>query len=129
MNGENEEIYCIGVCQFEQYGDFYKALGLSGKDGITIEAINSFPVVDEADKQKSIDKEFAESEAIKRPRATYIYSIAVNSACADRKVIEVSTIATNNRYLQNQDHCLATYKLMKMANYLKNANYSVCRSW
>ena len=78
LNGENEEIYYIGVCQFEQYSDFYKALGLSGKDGITIEAINSFPVVDEADKQKSIDKEFAESEAIKRPRATYIY-VSVNS--------------------------------------------------
>ena len=51
LNGENEEIYYIGVCQFEQYSDFYNALGLSGKDGITIEAINSFPVVDEADQQ------------------------------------------------------------------------------
>ena len=119
ITGDNDEAYSIGVCQFEQYSDFYRALDLSGKEGIIIEAITPFPDVKENDRQKSIDKEFAEAEAIGRPRATYIYSLAVNSACSDKKVTEVSTITTNNRFLQNQDHCLATYNLMKMANYLK----------
>ena len=92
---------------------------MSGKEGIIIEAITPFPDVKENDRKKSIDKEFAEAEAIGRPCATYIYSLAVNSACSDKKVTEVSTIATNNRFLQNQDHYLATYNFMKMANYLK----------
>ena len=69
--------------------------------------------------KNQLTKNLQNLKPLKRPRTTYIYSIAVNSACADRKVIEVSTITTNNRYLQNQDHCLATYNLMKMANYLK----------
>ena len=119
MNGGDKEIFYIGVCQFEQYADFYKALELSGKDGITIEAINSFPSVDDIEKQKSIDKACAEAEAIRRPHATYIYSLVINPVCSDKKVTEISTVATNNRYLQSQDHCLSTYNWMKMANYLK----------
>ena len=90
LNGGDKEIFYIGVCQFEQYADFHKALELSGKDGITIEAINSFPSVDDIEKQKSIDKAFAEAEATQGPmQHTY------------------------------KDHCLSTYNLMKMANYLK----------
>ena len=120
FNGGDKEIFYIGVCQFEQYAaDFYNALELSGKDGITVEAINSFPSVNDIKKQKSIDKAFAEAEAIPRPHATYIYSLAINPVCTDKKVTEISTVATNNQYLQNQDHCLSTYNLMKIANYLK----------
>ena len=59
LNGGDKEIFYIGVCQFEQYADFYKVLELSGKDGITVEAINSFLSVDDKEKQKSIDKAFA----------------------------------------------------------------------
>ena len=119
LNAVEIEDYRIGFAQFSEYDGYFEALQLSGKNGVIVDAVQDFPLADEHDLKTSIDTLFAEAVAINRPRATYLYSIALNPAFSGKKVLEVATIATNNRFLQSQDHCLYTYSIMKFANYLK----------
>ncbi len=119
VSGVNQQHYNIGYAQFEDYSDFFEAVAMSGKQGIGIEAVNPFPVVSNHLSKESIDKEFAEVDALKRPRATYIYSLALNPGYSNQKACEVASIATNNRFFQSQDHCMATYSLLKLTNFFK----------
>ena len=81
---EGQPIYYIGFAQFEQYSDYYSALGMSGKDNVLIEQIRAFPEVNNENYQQSIDKHFAEAAALERPRATYIHSLAFRPTCVHK---------------------------------------------
>ena len=104
-----EETYFIGLAQFATYDHWKKAFELTGKYGIVIEPINDFHTVQTGDPKLSIDRIFTEAEAIDRPRATYICSLAVNSVFQSDAVKGIAAFATNNRFLQNTDHRLYTY--------------------
>ena len=68
--------------------------------------------------KESIDQIFAESKAMKRPRSTYVYSLAsFNATSASFKAITI--VSTNNRFLQHVDHKFLAYTNMKMANHLR----------
>ena len=84
-----------------------------------IEAIDSFPSVDADETKTSIDEIFEEAQKIGRPRSTYVYSLALSQPTTDRSLKEITTISTNNRFLQNTDHKCLCYNTMKMANTAK----------
>eukprot|EP00112_Aurelia_sp_Birch-Aquarium-sp1_P019662 Seg4915.2 transcript_id=Seg4915.2/GoldUCD/mRNA.D3Y31 product="hypothetical protein" protein_id=Seg4915.2/GoldUCD/D3Y31 len=92
LNAADVEDYRIGFAQFSEYDAYFEALQLSGKNGVTVDAVKDFPLADEQNLKTSIDTLFAEAEAIKRPRATYLYSISLNPAYSDKKVLEVASI-------------------------------------
>ena len=113
-----DEMQCLmGYAQFESHADWQQAISMDGKNGVVVETIESFPSLPDESAKIACDKHFAEAEAIGRPRSTYVYSLAINSATIHTPVTEIAVISTNNRYLQNQDHKLYTYNLTKMMNF------------
>lgn len=112
----NDTTYFLGCVQFETHEDWHKAVDLNGKDDVVVETIPTFPFIPQTSAKDAIDAHFAEACAISRPRSTYIYLLAVNSGTLNKPVTELAVISTNNRYLQNQDHKLYTYNLIKMLN-------------
>lgn len=112
----NDDHYFLGYAQFETYEDWKRAIDKNGSDGVIVESIPTFPSISLNNSKHDIDRVFAEAEALSRPRSTYVYSLAVGQTTLDAPLYEVSAISTNNRYLQNQDHKLLTYNLMKMFN-------------
>lgn len=108
--------YYFAYAQFETYSGWLTALGMNGDNDYEITSIEQFPSIDQQNSQYEIDKVFKESESMDRPRSTCVYSLVVNETTNSSPIEEVAVISTNNKYLQNQDHKLYTYSLIKLFN-------------
>ena len=110
-----EKCYKIAYAQFSTYKGFNLALSKS-TNSVTIEPIDMIIGCDKKEKKDSLDRAFAESKAINRPRSTYVYSLSLSQPCENTPIKEIAAISTNNKYLQAIDHNKMTYNVMKMSN-------------
>ena len=79
---------------------------MNGVGGCEINVVEQFPSKSHERTKYDIDRVFAESAVMGRPRSTCIYSLVVNNTFRSSPIEEVAVVSTNNRYLQNQDHKL-----------------------
>ncbi|XP_066933270.1 uncharacterized protein [Clytia hemisphaerica] len=106
----------IGYAQFKTYEDWKIAL-TKGNENFTVEMIESNPRVNMNNPKSSVDQIFQDSESIGRPHSTYVYSLMISNCCKSLPIQEITSISTNNRFLQHQDHQLLAFSVMKMLNF------------